>query len=102
MTPKNLARAVRYRQLALAEPDKDKAAVLYQIADEAERDVLCTVDRIVRVPTGRNCLTWPRCRSGKTKRERGPEPAPFLVTAPAAGDGPPSPRVRPGPLSTVV
>jgi hypothetical protein len=44
--PKNHARAVRYRQLALAEPDKDKAAVLYKIADEAERDVLCTVDRL--------------------------------------------------------
>jgi len=28
----------------LAEPDKIKAAVLYTIADEAERDVLCTVD----------------------------------------------------------
>jgi hypothetical protein len=41
---KNHARAVRYRQLALAEPDKAKAAVLYLIADEAERDVLCTVD----------------------------------------------------------
>jgi hypothetical protein len=33
--PKNHARAVRYRQLALTEPDKDKAAVLYKIADEA-------------------------------------------------------------------
>jgi hypothetical protein len=44
MSPKNHARAVRYRQLALAEPDKAKAAVLYQIADEADRDVLCTVD----------------------------------------------------------
>jgi hypothetical protein len=29
----------------MAEPDKVKAAVLFQIADEAERDVLCTVDR---------------------------------------------------------
>jgi hypothetical protein len=44
MSPKNHARAVRYRQLALVEPDKAKAAVLYQIADEADRDVLCTVD----------------------------------------------------------
>jgi hypothetical protein len=43
--PKNHARAVRYRQLALAEPDKAKAAVLYKIADEAERDVLYSVDR---------------------------------------------------------
>jgi|BarGraIncu00222A_1022003.scaffolds.fasta_scaffold24637_4 hypothetical protein len=48
MNPKNHARAVRYRQLALAEADKAKAAVLYKIADEAERDVLCTVDRPVR------------------------------------------------------
>jgi hypothetical protein len=42
--PKNHARAIRYRQLALAEPDRTKAAVLLTIADEAERDVLCTVD----------------------------------------------------------
>ena len=46
MTPKNHVRAVRYRQLALAEPDKAKAAILNQIADEAERDVLCTVDKM--------------------------------------------------------
>ena len=46
MEPKNLARAVRYRQLALAEPDKAKAAILREIADEAERDVLCTVDKM--------------------------------------------------------
>jgi hypothetical protein len=44
MNPKNLALAVRYRQLALAEPDRAKAAVLLTIADEAEKDVLCTVD----------------------------------------------------------
>jgi hypothetical protein len=43
MNPKNHARATRYRQLALAEAEA-KAAVLYKIADEAERDVLCTVD----------------------------------------------------------
>jgi hypothetical protein len=42
--PKNHPRAVRYRQLALAETDKARAALLYKIADEAERDVLCTVD----------------------------------------------------------
>jgi hypothetical protein len=45
MDPKNHARAVRYRQLALAEPDKAKAAILIKIAEEAEQDVLCTVDR---------------------------------------------------------
>jgi hypothetical protein len=44
MNTKNHARAVRYRQLALAEPDRARAAVLLTIADEAERDVLCTVD----------------------------------------------------------
>jgi hypothetical protein len=38
MNPKNHARAVRYRQLALAEPDRARAAVLLTIADEAERD----------------------------------------------------------------
>ena len=41
----NHARAVRYRQLALVETDKAKAAVLYKIADEAEQDILCSVDR---------------------------------------------------------
>jgi hypothetical protein len=44
MSSKNRTRAVRYRQLALAEPDNAKAAILYQIADEADREVLCTVD----------------------------------------------------------
>jgi hypothetical protein len=38
-------RAVRYRRLALAEPDKANAALLHKIADEAERGVLCTVNR---------------------------------------------------------
>lgn len=46
MTPKNQVRALRYRRLALAEPDKAKAAILNQVADEAERDVLCTVDKM--------------------------------------------------------
>jgi hypothetical protein len=45
MPNKNQDRAVRYRRLALAERDKAKAALLYKIADEAERGVLCTVDR---------------------------------------------------------
>jgi hypothetical protein len=50
MSDKNRDRAVRYRRLALAEPDKDKAALLLKIADEAERGVLCTVDRKQPVP----------------------------------------------------
>ena len=41
MSPKNHVRAVRYRQLALLEPDRAKAAVLFKNADEAERDVRC-------------------------------------------------------------
>ena len=50
MSDKNRDRAVRYRQLALAEPDKAKAALLQKIADEAERGVLCTVDGKQPVP----------------------------------------------------
>jgi hypothetical protein len=45
MTPlKNHTRAIRYRQLALGEPDRAKADMLYKLADEAERNVLCTSD----------------------------------------------------------
>jgi hypothetical protein len=43
---KDRSRALRYRKLALAKPDKDKATLLNRIADEAERGVLCTVDRL--------------------------------------------------------
>jgi hypothetical protein len=50
MSDKNHERAVRYRRLALAEPDKAKAALLLKIADEAERGVLCTVDEKQFVP----------------------------------------------------
>jgi hypothetical protein len=50
MSDKNQDRVVRYRRLALAEPDKAKAALLQKIADEAERGVLCTVDRKQAVP----------------------------------------------------
>jgi hypothetical protein len=41
----NHARAVRYRQLAMAEADRSIADILFRIADEADRDVLCTSDR---------------------------------------------------------
>jgi hypothetical protein len=44
MSSKSHMRAVRYRQLALAEADKGNADFLRQIADEAEQGVLCTVD----------------------------------------------------------
>lgn len=44
MTQKNQARAARYRQLSLAESDRAKADLLLKLADEADRDVLCTSD----------------------------------------------------------
>ena len=44
VTQKNQARAVRYRQFALAEPDRAKADLLLKLAEEADRDVLCTSD----------------------------------------------------------
>ena len=50
MSNKNHDRAVRYRRLALAEPDNAKAALLHKLADEAERGVLCTVDPKQPVP----------------------------------------------------
>jgi len=50
MGDKKHDRAVRYRRLALTEPDKAKAALLQKIADEAERGVLCTVDQKHPVP----------------------------------------------------
>jgi hypothetical protein len=37
-------RAVRYRRLALAELDPEKARLLQLIADEADRGVLVTAD----------------------------------------------------------
>ena len=38
-------RAARYRRLALREPDMEKARILLQLAEEAERGTLCTVDQ---------------------------------------------------------
>ncbi|MBV9564821.1 MAG: hypothetical protein JOY90_30905 [Bradyrhizobium sp.] len=42
----NRKRALRYRELALREADKDRASLLNRIADEAERGVLYTVERL--------------------------------------------------------
>lgn len=39
-------RAIRYRRLALAEQDSEKARLLQLIADEADRGVLCTAEWI--------------------------------------------------------
>jgi len=38
-------RAIRYRRLALAEQDNERAQLLRLIADEADRGVLFTVER---------------------------------------------------------
>ncbi len=38
------SRALRYRKLALQEPDKETAKLLQLLADEAERGVLCAVE----------------------------------------------------------
>ena len=40
------ARAIRYRRLALAEQDKATADLLLKLADECDRGVLCTADRL--------------------------------------------------------
>ena len=39
-------RAARYRRLALKEPDKEKAELLRLLADEADRGVLVTTQRL--------------------------------------------------------
>ena len=38
------ARSIRYRRLALAEPDVENARLLRLLADEADRGILCTVE----------------------------------------------------------
>jgi hypothetical protein len=43
-------RGDRYRLLAVVEPDEYKAAVLRRMADEADRNVLWTADRILTQP----------------------------------------------------
>ena len=53
----NNPRAVRYRRLALQEPDSERVRLLRMIAEEAERGVLCTAEWIkprihVEAPVG--------------------------------------------------
>jgi hypothetical protein len=40
----NQSHVLRYRKLALQEPDKKKAQLLQLLADEADRGVLCSVE----------------------------------------------------------
>ena len=49
MVTKNQERAVRYRRLAMAEPNQENAALLQRLADEAERGVLCTAEQAVKL-----------------------------------------------------
>jgi hypothetical protein len=37
-------RAVRYRRLALAEVDKQKADILFKLAEEADQGILCIAE----------------------------------------------------------
>lgn len=45
INPKDEARALKYRRLALAEAGTTKAALLNKLADEAEKGLLCSPDR---------------------------------------------------------
>jgi hypothetical protein len=47
-------RAVKYRRLALAESDQEKARLLHQLADESDRGVLCTADWLSPQPFAPN------------------------------------------------
>ena len=46
----NNPRAVKYRRLALAEQDQEKARLLLQLADEAEQGILVTANWRARQP----------------------------------------------------
>jgi hypothetical protein len=48
-------RAQRYRRLAVAETDTDRAKVLWQLVEDAQRGALCTLhdDRLGSEPTPR-------------------------------------------------
>jgi hypothetical protein len=48
------ARAARYRRLALAEEDNAKADLLYKLADESDRGLLCTAEWLSVRPSARN------------------------------------------------
>ena len=41
----SIARAIRYRRLALAQQDKTIADLLLKLADECDRGILCTAER---------------------------------------------------------
>jgi hypothetical protein len=47
-------RAVRYRRLALAEEDKARADLLFKLADECDRGILCTAEWLSAQPSRKN------------------------------------------------
>jgi hypothetical protein len=55
--PQKPTRAVRYRRLARSERNKDRAALLLRLAEEAEQNVLWTVDRLQPTETQRPAQT---------------------------------------------
>jgi hypothetical protein len=54
------ARALRYRKLALAEPDTDAAKLLRLIADEAELGILCVAEKHSAGPTDMQIAEQPK------------------------------------------
>jgi hypothetical protein len=50
----NNARAVRYRRLVLAEEDTAKADLLFKLADECDRGLLCTAEWRSAWPSHKN------------------------------------------------
>jgi len=55
-------RAQRYRRLAVAETDSDRAKVLWQLVEDAQRGALCTLhdDRLGSAPTPSPCESLER------------------------------------------
>jgi hypothetical protein len=53
-------RAIKYRRLALAEHDQEKARLLQQLADESDRGVLCTADWLAPRPLVPNQISSSR------------------------------------------
>jgi len=73
--PQEHQRAVRYRQFAPAEPDRAIADLLLKLADEADRDVLCTSDWVrSNSPDGPaiNQLCVPKTKSERIDDEARP------------------------------
>jgi hypothetical protein len=60
-------RAARYQRLALREPDMKKARILLQLAEEAERGTLCTVDQLSGSKVAKTYLSYKAPENPETK-----------------------------------